>query len=99
MPRDLSGFGYAKSRQISRVCATMHSTNGDDDPHTGPPESEAQNGTAEVLSAAHYLRLAEECMSLAALTKDPEKAAELIKTGDDYLRRASQLISDHLKGR
>jgi hypothetical protein len=77
----------------------MHSTNGDDDRHTGPPEPEVQNGTAEVLSAAHYLRLAEECMILAALTKDPEKAAELIKTGDDYLRRASQLISDHLKGR
>jgi hypothetical protein len=55
LPRDLSGSGYAKSRQISRVCTTMHSTNGDDDPHTGPPEPEVQNGTAEVLSAAHYL--------------------------------------------
>jgi hypothetical protein len=51
------------------------------------------------LSAADYLRLAEECMSLAAVAKDPEKAAELIKTGDDYLRRAAQSIADRLKGR
>jgi hypothetical protein len=77
----------------------MNAANGDDDPHTDPPEREAQNGAAEVLSAAHYLRLAEECMSLAALTRDPDKASELIKTGDDYLRRAAQVISDHLKGR
>jgi hypothetical protein len=76
----------------------MNAANGDDYPHTDPPEREAQNGAAEV-SAAHYLRLAEECMSLAALTRDPDKASELIKTGDDYLRRAAQLISDHLKGR
>jgi hypothetical protein len=53
---------------------------------------------AKGLSAIDYLRLAEECMSLAALTKDPERAAELIKTGDDYLRRAAQLISDQRKG-
>jgi hypothetical protein len=51
------------------------------------------------LSPADYLRLAEECMSLAALSKDPERAAQLIETGDDYLRRAAQLISDQLRGR
>jgi hypothetical protein len=44
---------------------------------------------AEGLSAADYCRLAEECLSLAALTKDPEKASELVKTGDDYLRCAA----------
>jgi hypothetical protein len=79
----------------------MHdnSADGDDDPHTNPPGPEAQNVAAEGLSAADYLRLVEECMSLAAFTKDPERVAELIKTGDDYLRRAAQLISDHLKGR
>jgi hypothetical protein len=77
----------------------MNAANGDDDPHRDPPEREAENGAADVLGAAHYLRLAEECMSLAALTRDPAEASELIKTGDDYLRRAAQLISDHLKGR
>jgi hypothetical protein len=35
-------------------------------------------------------------MSLAAVSKDPEKAAELVKTGDDYLRHAAQLIADQL---
>ena len=77
----------------------MHdsSADGDDDPHTDPPEPEAQDVVAKSLSAADYLRLAEECMSLAALTKDPEKAAELVKTGDNYLRRAAQLIADQLK--
>jgi hypothetical protein len=77
----------------------MHSANGDDDPRTDPPEPETQNVAAEGLSAADCLRLAEECMTLAALSKDREKAAELVKTGDDYLRHAAQLISDHLKGR
>jgi hypothetical protein len=74
----------------------MHdnSADGDDDAHTDPPEPEAQNVASEGLSAADYLRLAEECMSLAALTKDPERVAELVRTG-----RAAQLISDQLKGR
>jgi hypothetical protein len=99
MPRELSRSSYAKSRKINRVCATMNSANGDDDPHPDPPEPEARNFAAEGLSAADCLRLAEECMSLATLAKDLEKAAELIKTGDDYLRRAAQLISDQLKGR
>jgi hypothetical protein len=71
----------------------------DDDPNTDSPEPEVRNISAAGLGAADYLRLAEECMSLAALAKDPEKVAELIKTGDDYLRRASQLISDQLKSR
>jgi hypothetical protein len=78
----------------------MHDNSTDgDDPHTDPPEPEAQNVAVEGSSAADCLRLAEECMSLAALTKDPDRAAELIKTGDDYLRRAAQLISDRLKDR
>jgi hypothetical protein len=77
----------------------MHSANGGDDPLIDPPKPEATNITEEGLSAVDYLRLAEECMSLAAVAKDPEKAAELVKTGDDYLRRAAQLIADRPKGR
>jgi hypothetical protein len=79
----------------------MHdnSTDGGDDPQTDPPEPQAQNVAVEGSSAADCLRLAEECMSLAALTKDPDSAAELIKRGDDYLRRAAQLIADRLKDR
>jgi hypothetical protein len=79
----------------------MHdsSADGDGDPRADPPEPEPPNDVTDGLSAAHYLRLAEECMSLAALTKDPERAAELIKAGDDYLRRAAQWISDRLSGR
>jgi hypothetical protein len=75
----------------------VNSTGGDDAPHTDPPEPEIRDVPAEGLSAADYCRLAEECMSMAALTKDPEKAAVLVKTGDDYLRRAARLIADQLK--
>jgi hypothetical protein len=71
----------------------MHAANGGDDPHTDAPEPEPDNPAVEGLSAVDYLRLAEECMSLAALTTSPEKAVELIKTGDDYLRLAAALIS------
>lgn len=71
----------------------MHSTTGDDDPHTDAPEPESSNAAAEGLGAVDYLRLAEECMTLAAFSTDPERAAELIKTGDEYLRRAAALIS------
>jgi hypothetical protein len=76
----------------------MHdnSTGGDDGPHTDPVEPETRDMPAGGLSAADYCRLAEECMSLAAVSKDPEKAAELVKTGDDYLRHAAQLIADQL---
>jgi hypothetical protein len=76
----------------------MHdnSTDEDDGPNTDPPDS-AQGVAAGGFSAADYCHLAEECMILAVLTKDPEKAAELVKTGDDYLRRAAQLITDQLK--
>jgi hypothetical protein len=77
----------------------MNSAKGDDDPHPDSTEPEARNFAAEGLSAADRLRLAEERMSLAALAKDLEEAAELIKTGDDYLRRAALLISDQVKGR
>ena len=71
----------------------------DDDPNADLLSRKCVTLSAAGLGAADYLRLAEECMSLAALAKDPEKVAELIKTGDDYLRRASQLISDQLKSR
>jgi hypothetical protein len=36
-------------------------------------------------------------MALALFANDAEKAAELVKTGDDYLRRAAQLITDQLQ--
>ena len=77
----------------------MHdnSTDGDDGPHTDPAEPKVRNVATDGLSAADYLRLAEECMTLASLTKDPEKAAELIKTGDDYLRRAAKWLADQIK--
>jgi hypothetical protein len=77
----------------------MHdNSNGGDDPApTSPPEAEAHRVDPEGLSAADCLRLAEECLLLASLAKDPEKAAELVKTGDDYLRRAARWLADQLK--
>jgi hypothetical protein len=47
--------------------------------------------------AAAYCQLAEECFLMAALAKDPEAAAELVKAGDDYLRRAAEWLGDQLK--
>jgi hypothetical protein len=78
----------------------MHenSTDGDDGPQSHPAEGARDVGTGG-LSAADYLRLAEECMALASFTKDPDKAAELVKTGDDYLRRAAKWIADQLEDR
>jgi hypothetical protein len=77
----------------------MHenSTDGDDGPHTDPREPKSPDVATDGLSAADYVRLAEECMTLASLTKDPDNAAELIKTGDDYLRRAAKWLVDKLK--
>jgi hypothetical protein len=34
---------------------------------------------------------------VASLTKDPEKAAELIRTADEYLRRADRWLADRIK--
>jgi hypothetical protein len=48
----------------------------------------------ESLSAGDYCHLAEECFFLAALAKDPEAAAKLVKTGDDYLRCAAGWLAD-----
>jgi hypothetical protein len=75
----------------------MDDNSGDDDeaPPTDPPESQAQ--AAEGLSAADYLHLAEECLVLAAVAKDPEQVAELVKASDDYHRRAAKWIADQLK--
>jgi hypothetical protein len=77
----------------------MHdnSSDGDDAPPTDPPQRQAQDVAREGLSAADYLHLAEECLLVASLTKDPEKVAELLRTSDDYLRRASEWIADQLK--
>jgi hypothetical protein len=49
------------------------------------------------LSAGDYCHLAEECFFLAAVAKDPAAAAELIKTGDDYLRCAAGWLADRLR--
>ncbi len=47
-------------------------------------------------SAADYCHLAEECFFLAALTKDPDVAAELLKTGEAYLGIAAGWVADQL---
>jgi hypothetical protein len=51
----------------------------------------------EVLGAADYCHLADECFFLAAVTKDPDAAADLLKSGDDYLRRAAGWVADQLR--
>jgi hypothetical protein len=58
---------------------------------------EAAGPGMEGFKAADYCHLAEECFFLAAVTKDPEAAAELLKAGDDYLRRAAEWLADQLK--
>jgi hypothetical protein len=49
------------------------------------------------LSAADYCHLAEECFFLAAVAKDPDAAADLLKAGDDYLRCAAGWLADQLR--
>jgi hypothetical protein len=49
------------------------------------------------LGAADYCHLAEECFFLAAVTKDPDAAADLLKAGDDYLRCAASWVADQLR--
>jgi hypothetical protein len=51
----------------------------------------------EALSAGDYCHLAEECFFLAAIAKDPEAAAKLVKAGDDYLRCAAGWLADQLR--
>jgi hypothetical protein len=51
----------------------------------------------DALSAADYCHLAEECFFLAAVAKDPDAAAKLVKTGDDYLRCAARWFADQLR--
>ena len=60
-------------------------------------DGEAAGPGMESFKAADYCHLAEECFFLAAVTKDPEAAAELLKAGDDYLRRAAEWLADQLK--
>jgi hypothetical protein len=70
---------------------------GGDGPPPDSSESEAQSLGGEGFSAADYLHLADECLLLASLTKDPERAAELVKASDDYLRLAGKWLADQLK--
>jgi hypothetical protein len=60
-------------------------------------DREAAGPGMEGFKAADYCHLAEECFFLAAVTKDPEAATELLKAGDDYLRRAAEWLADQLK--
>jgi hypothetical protein len=60
-------------------------------------DGEASGPGMEGFKAADYCHLAEECFFLAAVTKDPEAAAELLKAGDDYLRRAAEWLANQLK--
>jgi hypothetical protein len=78
----------------------MHdnSTDGNDGPPTDPPEPGTQGAAMEGgLSATDYLRLAEECLSVASFTNDPEKKAQLLKAADDYLHRAAELLAHQLR--
>jgi hypothetical protein len=76
---------------------------GDSDSSDRPTEPgdianhEASGPGMEGFKAADYCHLAEECFFLAAVTKDPEAAAELVKAGDDYLRRAAEWLADQIK--
>jgi hypothetical protein len=49
------------------------------------------------LRVEDYCHLAEECILLAAVIKPPEAAAELMRAGDEYLRRAADWLADQLK--
>jgi hypothetical protein len=60
-------------------------------------DAEAAGPGMEGFKAADYCHLAEECFFLAAVTKDPDAAAELLKAGDGYLRRAAEWLADQIK--
>ncbi len=67
---------------------------GDDDDSAIAP---AQGIGMEALSAGDYCHLAEECFFLAAVAKDPDAAAKLVRAGDDYLRSAAGWLADQLR--
>jgi hypothetical protein len=69
------------------------------DPRRGGEDGGAQpkGPRMDGLSAGDYCHLAEECFVLAALAKNPDAAAKLVKTGDDYLRRAAGWRADQLR--
>jgi hypothetical protein len=66
-------------------------------PLSGEDIAQPQGVGMEALSAADYCHLAEECFFLAAVAKDPEAAAKLVKAGDDYLRCAAGWLADQLR--
>jgi hypothetical protein len=66
-------------------------------PPAGEDTVQPQGIGMEALSAADYCHLAEECFFLAAVAKDPEAAAKLVKAGDDYLRCAAAWLADQLQ--
>ena len=66
-------------------------------PPAGEDIAQPQGVGMEALSAADYCHLAEECFFLAAVAKDPEAAAKLVKAGDDYLRCAAGWLADQLR--
>jgi hypothetical protein len=68
-----------------------------DPPGVGEDGVAQSQGRMDGLSAGDYCHLAEECFFLAAVAKDPAAAAELVKTGDDYLRCAARWLADRLR--
>jgi hypothetical protein len=64
-----------------------------EDTASAPP----QDIDGEALSAADYCHLAEECFFLAAVENDPDAAAKLVETGNDYLRRVAEWFAGQLR--
>jgi hypothetical protein len=63
----------------------------------GNPIAETNGAGMEALGAGDYCHLAEECFFLAAVENDPDAAAKLVKTGDDYLQCAARWFADQLR--
>jgi hypothetical protein len=70
-----------------------------DPPPNGEDSPTADGAAIETLSAGDYCHLAEECFFLAAVAKDQQTAADLLKAGDDYLRCASGWLADQLRNK
>jgi hypothetical protein len=77
---------------------TSTEADGADRPPAGKDTALPRGVGMEALGAADYCHLAEECFFLAAVAKDPETAAKLVKAGDDYLRCAAGWLADQLRG-
>jgi hypothetical protein len=63
----------------------------------GTSDTRSQAVGMEGLTAADYWHLAEECFVLATVAKEPEAAAKLVKTGDNYLRCAAEWFAHQMR--